>query len=128
MGADNIYFTDLDFFKLSNLIKKFFFKRIFILFPDPWPKERHKKRRLINDNFVNALLEISSNDTQILVATDHQEYSTQVIKSFSKGKKFKLVLYKTNQLVLNGLEICPTKYFIKAKNENKSINFFLFKK
>jgi tRNA (guanine-N7-)-methyltransferase len=128
LGADNLYFTDLDFYKLHNLIKTFIFKRIFILFPDPWPKKKHKKRRLINNDFVDTLSAMSSKDTQVVVATDHEGYSTQVIKSFLKDRKFKLALHKINQLVLNDLEIYPTKYFMKARNEKKIVNFFLFKK
>ena len=44
----NIFFTSLGYFELYNFIKTFFFRKIYILFPDPWPKKRHKKRRLIN--------------------------------------------------------------------------------
>ena len=35
------------------------FKKIFILFPDPWPKKKHKKRRLINEEFVKNLDKIT---------------------------------------------------------------------
>lgn len=39
----NIFITDLEFNVFYESIKNFFFKDIFILFPDPWPKKRHKK-------------------------------------------------------------------------------------
>ena len=50
------------------------FSRIFIFFPDPWPKTRHHKRRLIQENFLEFLLSHTTPDAQIYFRTDHMEY------------------------------------------------------
>lgn len=45
-----------------------------IYFPDPWPKKRHHKRRLLNSNFVTAVVKALVPAGQLHVATDHKEY------------------------------------------------------
>ena len=47
----------------------------FILFPDPWPKARHNKRRLVNAETLQMLARIQKKGGRLLVATDHIDYS-----------------------------------------------------
>lgn len=48
----------------------------YILFPDPWPKTRHHKRRLIQKDFLNQLRE----KTKIIyAATDHPDYAKHIL-------------------------------------------------
>ena len=42
----NILLTDIDFHKLSDYLEGLFFEKIYILFPDPWPKKNIKKEGL----------------------------------------------------------------------------------
>ena len=44
-----------DAIKIINSLKNNSISRVFILFPDPWPKKRHHKRRLINQNLISNL-------------------------------------------------------------------------
>ena len=46
-----------------------------IFFPDPWPKKRHHKRRLIQAEFVAALARCLRPEAQLLLATDWQDYA-----------------------------------------------------
>ena len=48
--------------------------RAFILFPDPWPKKRHRKRRLFNDDLVTAISKALVPDGRLCLATDFHEY------------------------------------------------------
>ena len=48
--------------------------RIFILFPDPWPKKRHHRRRLIQDDFLSALGAHTLLGGNIYFRTDFQPY------------------------------------------------------
>ena len=45
--------------------------------PDPWPKKRHHKRRLVQDDFVEAALRVLIPGGRWLVQSDHEEYFTQ---------------------------------------------------
>lgn len=47
---------------------------VFILFPDPWPKARHHKHRLMQPSFLDALAYHAAPDCQLCFRTDHQPY------------------------------------------------------
>ncbi len=76
-----------------ELLSKFddnFFDEIYILFPDPWPKIKHFKRRLINLEFLDNLLakKIKSGG-KLIIATDHDSYKTWILSAVSKSRQFK---------------------------------------
>lgn len=52
--------------------------KIQIFFPDPWPKKRHHKRRLINSNFIDLILRKLKNQGCLHIATDHIGYSQHI--------------------------------------------------
>lgn len=53
--------------------------RVQIFFPDPWPKKRHRKRRLIQPNFVAALAERVRSGGELLLATDWTPYAEHML-------------------------------------------------
>ena len=48
--------------------------RVFILFPDPWPKKRHRARRLILPQFLTSLAYVLKDQAIIRISTDHGDY------------------------------------------------------
>ena len=124
----NIFFSNVTFYQFFEIVGDVNFKKIFILFPDPWPKKKHKKRRLINEEFVKNLDKITLKYSEILIATDDEDYSNQIYKSFSKQNSFKLLLKTSNNQIFQNYKIYPTKYFRKAKRENKRIDLFIYQK
>ncbi len=65
------------------------FDQIFILFPDPWPKSRHFKRRLINAEFLDEILAPKMKDgAKLTIATDHDLYKTWILAEVARSKKF----------------------------------------
>jgi tRNA (guanine-N7-)-methyltransferase len=50
------------------------FARIHFLFPDPWPKKRHHRRRLFQPEFLRAIHKLLAPCGELLFKTDHQEY------------------------------------------------------
>lgn len=50
------------------------FNQVWVLHPDPWPKARHVKRRLLSAEFLNMLATHLSDDGKIIIGTDHWEY------------------------------------------------------
>ena len=49
--------------------------RVFILFPDPWPKERHKKRRIVAIEPLDHLGEAMADGAELRLATDDADYA-----------------------------------------------------
>jgi len=55
---------------------------IFINFPDPWPKRRHRKRRLITPSFVDTLHHLLEDGGKVYLATDFAEYAEEIRQRF----------------------------------------------
>jgi tRNA (guanine-N7-)-methyltransferase len=52
---------------------------VLVYFPDPWPKKRHHKRRLVNDTFVELLASRLTVGGQLRLATDWEPYAQQML-------------------------------------------------
>jgi tRNA (guanine-N7-)-methyltransferase len=57
---------------------------IHIYFPDPWPKKRHHKRRLLRPEFVHALAQRLGPGGYLHAATDWDEYAQEILATFSE--------------------------------------------
>ena len=62
--------------------------RVHIYFPDPWPKRKHNRRRLIQPAFLDQLRRILRPGGQLLVVTDHMDYFQQIRKVFARAEGF----------------------------------------
>lgn len=82
------------------------FDEIWVLHPDPWPKARHEKRRLLNHDFLNLLSKFMTKDSSIIIGTDHWEYYDWIIEQL---KQTKLSIKSTE------LDTIKTRYQIKNK-------------
>ena len=63
--------------------------RIYINFPDPWPKKRHHKRRLIKPDFIKVLAEKLKPNGEIHIATDHEAYAKEILDFFENEQALK---------------------------------------
>lgn len=61
---------------------------IHVFFPDPWPKKRHHKRRLLQPGFVHALAERLQPGGYLHVATDWEDYAQQVLATLEAEALF----------------------------------------
>lgn len=56
--------------------------QLLILFPDPWPKKRHHKRRLLNAGFARLLRPKLKDHALVYIATDWADYAEQIPEAF----------------------------------------------
>ena len=102
---------------LESLKQKVLFENIFFFFPDPWPKKRHNKRRLINLKNLDYFYDFLSDNGNLYILTDHQDYAEN-IKLISKKLQKKFKLSNTSPKIL--IDRPCTKYEEKAiKNKSK---------
>ena len=72
---DNVFFLKAEASEfLEALPKKIRIKNTFVMFPDPWPKKRHHKNRLIQDSFLCLLHDKSQKESKLFFKTDHAAY------------------------------------------------------
>ena len=82
------------------------FEQIWVLHPDPWPKARHEKRRLLSAEFLNTLSKYLSDNGEIVIGTDHWEYFDWILEQIKK----------TNlSATVPDMEIIQTRYQHKNK-------------
>jgi tRNA (guanine-N7-)-methyltransferase len=64
---------------------------LFINFPDPWPKRRHARHRLIQPAFLDEVTRISTPETRLTLVTDDAVYSAMAIKEIHRHGKFQSI-------------------------------------
>ena len=60
------------------------FQRIYVLFPDPWPKDRHAPHRLLNADFLTLLAGLLKDDGFFFFATDYRPYAEWVVENLNE--------------------------------------------
>ena len=87
----NLHFLKADAVEfLEALPESIILDDVFILFPDPWPKKKHHKHRLIQEPFLNLLAQKSSENTRLYFRTDFDEYFDWSKEIISNNKHWNL--------------------------------------
>ncbi len=116
---------------INMIMKKLhenFFDLILILHPDPWPKKKHEKRRLIQQTFLDDIKNVLKTGGDLIISTDHEVMKCWILEQFHErhdfncGKKNFMHVNNAPEWILN------TKYTNKAIENNKVVNWFFFKK
>ena len=93
-------------------LSKQIFDEIFILYPDPWPKVRHEKRRILNKENLNLLLSKLKINGKVFIATDVKNYFDSIYKLFESNVNVKIT--NLNNIYLRPKKIIITRYEKKA--------------
>ena len=84
-NVENAFFFKAEAFEfLEALPRDVGLEKIFIFFPDPWPKERHHKRRLMEGEYLDYIRQFAHAGSRLYFRTDHTEYfewTTEVFKA-----------------------------------------------
>ena len=80
-----------DIKELLSYVSKQIFDEIFILYPDPWPKSRHKKRRILNKENLNLFLSNLKINGKVFIATDVKNYFDSIYKLFESNVNVKII-------------------------------------
>ena len=97
--------------------------KIFILFPDPWPKERHKKKRIINENMLGEVNRVLKNEAILEIATDHVDYGECIQQYLEENKS----LDKLRVSNIPPEDWVRTQYQEKAERQGRGAKFFKYK-
>ncbi|MGH6877344.1 MAG: tRNA (guanine(46)-N(7))-methyltransferase TrmB [Rhizomicrobium sp.] len=88
--------------------------RVFILFPDPWPKKRHHKRRFIQTNTLDALARVLKPDAELRFASDDPGYVEWSLEHFFAHRAFEWVAERAQDWRTRPADWPPTRYERKA--------------
>lgn len=126
---DNLYFLRTDARHLTDIFDENEIDSIYLNFSDPWPKERHAKRRLTSPNFLDLYSHILRAGGKIQFKTDNRplfDYSVDVAKDSDIWtiKEITYDLHHSSYLAENIM----TEYETRFVSEGKSICRFLLTK
>jgi tRNA (guanine-N7-)-methyltransferase len=93
--------------------------RIFILFPDPWPKARHTKRRLVNHETLAMLHRIHKPGGRLLIATDHVDYSEWILEHLLTSPHYRWTAEKQADWANPPADWTETKYQRKTTAQGR---------
>ena len=119
----NISIFDEDVRLLMDQMPKEFLDSVNILFPDPWQKAKHHKRRLIGENFLYQLHPLLKPNAKIFVRTDWEDYAEQ-ISELAGVMSSHFRLERTQNIEFE----FETRFHQRAIKEGREISSFLFTK
>ncbi|WP_238320674.1 tRNA (guanosine(46)-N7)-methyltransferase TrmB [Limisalsivibrio acetivorans] len=98
----------------------------YVNFPDPWPKKRHKKRRLLKTEFIELLTSKLKPGGSLYMATDQADYAQEIMENLKPLDSLETAFDTVcvNELV----DYLPTKYYRKFADENGVFFFRMVKK
>jgi tRNA (guanine-N7-)-methyltransferase len=85
-------------------------EKVFILYPDPWPKTRHHKRRLISREFLDDLARIMKSGSQLRLATDHEDYCAWMLERLLTHSSFRWTAKTCDDWLKPWNDWIPTRY------------------
>ena len=102
--------------------------KIYILFPDPWPKSKHRKRRFFNEINAMFLCSLLKKNGTMNIATDIEDYANQILGIMQKKDNFDYFDSNFFQSTKNVKKKLNTKYEQKALKFGRETNYLIFKK
>jgi len=108
---------------VTGIIPKNSLEKIFIIHPDPWPKTKHNRRRLIQQKFIDVLWELLAPDGEVFLSTDHSDYSDWIVEHFNQRNDF-ISIYEKGFSRTSPADHIET-YFEKMKREEGFPPYFM---
>ena len=117
---DNLYLLRADAIDLKSLFDENSVSRVYLNFSDPWPKDRHAKRRLTSKRFLGLYEDLLVKKGEVHFKTDNRvffDYSVESIKGYPMN-----VSYLSYDLHSENIENIMTEFEEKFSNKGFKIN------
>lgn len=100
--------------------------RAFVLFPDPWPKRRHVKRRLVSSATLDLLARVMPPGAELRIASDIGDYLRTILIAFAAQQNFRWLATGPDDWRQRMPDWPPTRYEAKALREGRKGYFLRF--
>jgi tRNA (guanine-N7-)-methyltransferase len=102
------------------------FGRVFILFPDPWPKTRHHKRRFIQMETLDELARVMKRGAELRFATDDSAYLDWALERFCAHPSFRWMAESAADWRVRPPDWPETRYEAKAMKAGRRCSYLRF--
>lgn len=102
--------------------------RCFILFPDPWPKRRHNRRRIVSPKTLNAIARVLTDGALLRMASDHRDYIRWMLFHTLENNAFEWLARKPADWQQSPADWAATRYEEKAAEQGIDSIYLEFKR
>ncbi len=102
--------------------------RAYILYPDPWPKLRHHKRRFVSDESLAALARVTAPGGELRIATDIDEYAAWILQRALRSPDFVWTAERSADWTKAWPDWTSTRYEQKAFREGRQASYLMFRR
>jgi tRNA (guanine-N7-)-methyltransferase len=102
--------------------------RIDLIYPDPWPKRRHWKRRFIQDASIAELARILAPGGEFRFVTDIPDYAAWTLRHFARARQFAWTAERADDWRNPWPGFSGTRYEAKAKRAGRNPCYLIFRK
>ena len=127
-GLQNIRLHDDDARDVLRWLPARSVSRAFVLFPDPWPKTRHRKRRLVSGPTLELLARVMRPGAELRVATDIGDYARTILEAVAAQSSFRWTAACAADWRVHGEDWPVTRYLQKAVREGRCSYFLRFER
>ncbi len=127
-GVRNIALHPGDVRDLFDVLPDASIHRAFLLYPDPWPKARHHRRRFVNPEFLDPLARVLAPGAHLRVASDIDGYVRQTLYQLGRHPDFEWLAQSADDWRTPWDDWSPTRYEIKALRENRVPRYLTFRR
>jgi tRNA (guanine-N7-)-methyltransferase len=125
-GLNNIRLYHGDALDLLDWLPEGTLARVDILYPDPWPKRRHWKRRFISEDRIGRLGRVLKPGGELRFATDWADYAEWALVRFIRSALFRWTAERADDWRKPWLHFPGTRYEEKARKEGRPPCYLTF--
>jgi tRNA (guanine-N7-)-methyltransferase len=125
-GLANVRLSTDDARELLRHLPDASLERVFVLFPDPWPKKRHVKRRLVNRGLFDQLARVMRPGGELRIGTDIADYLRTMLLAARGRADFAWQVQGAQDWRLRPADWPQTRYEAKAMREGRRCYFLRF--
>lgn len=122
-GVTNLAIHPADVRDLFDVLPDASIDKVFLNYPDPWPKARHHRRRFVTPDYLLALARVTKPGAEFRIATDIEDYVRQALEEVPPAG-FDLVLQSDQPWQ----DWTSTRYEQKALREGRPPNYLTFRR
>jgi tRNA (guanine-N7-)-methyltransferase len=127
-GVRNVAVTDHDARDVLDVLPAGSVARVFLLYPDPWPKARHHKRRFVNPPQLNQLARVMLSGAELRVATDIGDYVRHTLAQTARDARFRWTANGVADWREPWADWPGTRYEAKALREGRRPHYLTFRR
>lgn len=127
-GVTNLSVTDSDARDVMDVLPEGSISRVFLLYPDPWPKTRHHKRRFINPEQIEMLARVMASGATLRVATDIEDYVRHTLEALDRDARFRWLAEGPADWREAWEDWPGTRYEAKALREGRTPHYLTFER